>query len=149
MQIFNEALVMKERKKNNDPAFIELTRYGYKLIAQMKSIELVLYLMIYVNILNGNDLKLIKGIFDIFQLEKLIRPLNSKDLAIYHEKLDILYKEQVQIFEKIKNVEIFDLQVYLEKFYTIYLYAFYIVEKYESCQHILTNLRDNNFNSNI
>ena len=144
IQIFNDALVMKERKKNNDPTFIELIRYGYNLIVQMKSIELVLYLMIYVNILNGNDLKLIKGIFDIFQLEKLTRPLKPNDLAIYHEKLDILYNEQVQIFEKIKNVDKFDLQVYLEKFYTIYLYAFYIVENYESCQHILTDLRDNN-----
>ena len=87
----------------------------------MKSIELVLYLMLYVNILNGNDLRLIKGIFDIFQLEKLTRPLKPSDLSIYHEKLDILYKEQVQIFEKIKKVEKFDLQVDLEKFYTIYL----------------------------
>jgi len=39
MQLFNEALVIKERKKNNDPTYIELVRYGFKLISNLMSIH--------------------------------------------------------------------------------------------------------------
>lgn len=144
MQLFNEALVIKERKKNNDPTYIELVRYGFKLISNMQSIELVLFLMIYIDIIKGDDLQLIKGIFDIFNLEKLIRPLKSSDLACYQERLDIIYNEQIQIFEKIKKIPNYNLEVYLTKFYTIYINIFFIVENYENCEQILKDLRDNN-----
>ena len=144
MQLFNEALSIKERKTINDPTYIELVKYGFNLLTSMKSIELVLFLMLYIDILNGNDLQLIKGIFDIFKLDKLVRPLKSSVLAAYQEKLDMIYNDQIQIFEKMKHIPNFNLEIYLIKFYTIYLNVFFTTENYESCEYILKDLRDNN-----
>ena len=143
MQIFKDALLVKERINQNNPTYIELTKFGYNLLLKNKSIDMVLFLMIYCDILNGNDFSLIKGIFEIFSLDKLVRPLKSNDLLMYHEKLQILYNDQIPIFEKIRNMKCnFDLL--LKKFYTIYINAYYIVENYITCESILIDLRDNN-----
>ena len=144
MQLFKDGLIVKERKKENDPTYVEYIKYGYSLIIKMQSIELALFLMLYIDILNGNDLVLIKGIFDLFKIEKLIRPLKPSILSQSHEKLQLLYNDQVNIFEKIKKIPNCKFESYLIKFYTVYLHAHYIVENYETCESILKDLRDHN-----
>ena len=144
IQLFNEALFFKERKTIKDPSYIQLIKYGINLIKSMKSYDLVLFLMLYKDILNGDDIQLIKEIFDIFSIEKIIKPLNPIILNTYHEKFELLYSDQVKISEKIRRIPLVNFISYMIKFYTIHIYLYYISENFENCERILIDLRDNN-----
>lgn len=144
MQIFNETLLIKERKKINDITYIELLKFGVNLLKTMQTYELSLFYMIYIDILKNNNIELIKDIFNIFDMKKIIKPLDSNVLAIYQEKLELVYNEQTQIFEKIKKIPNFDFKSYLIKFYTIQIYMFVIIENYEISERIMIDIRDNN-----
>lgn len=144
MQIFNDTLLIKERKKINDITYIELLKFGVNLLKVMQTYELNLFYMIYVDILKNNNIELIKDIFNIFDMKKAIKPLNSNVLATYQEKLELVYNEQTQIIEKIKKIPNIDFKSYLIKFYTIQLYMFVIIENYEISERIMLDLRDNN-----
>ena len=144
MQFFNEALIYKERIDIHAPCYVQLMRFGINLIKNMNSYEFILFLMLYIDILKGNDLQLIKEIFDIFKIEKIIKPLKSNDLNKYYEKFELLYNEQVQISEKIKRIPLANFFSYLIKFYTIHIYLYSITESYENCERLLIDLRDNN-----
>ena len=144
MQIFNDTLLIKERKKINDITYIELLKFGVNLLKAMQTYELNLFYMIYVDILKNNNIELIKDIFNIFDMKKAIKPLNSNVLATYQEKLELVYNEQTQIIEKIKKIPNIDFKSYLIKFYTIQLYMFVIIENYEISERIMLDLRDNN-----
>ena len=144
MQIFNDTLLIKERKKINDITYIELLKFGVNLLKTMQTYELNLFYMIYVDILKNNNIELIKDIFNIFDMKKAIKPLNSNVLATYQEKLELVYNEQTQIIEKIKKIPNIDFKSYLIKFYTIQLYMFVIIENYEISERIMLDLRDNN-----
>ncbi len=144
MQIFNDTLLIKERKKINDITYIELLKFGVNLLKAMQTYELNLFYMIYVDILKNNNIELIKDIFNIFDMKKAIKPLNSNVLATYQEKLELVYNEQTQIIEKIKKIPNIDFKSYLIKFYTIQIYMFVIIENYEISERIMLDLRDNN-----
>lgn len=144
MQIFNDTLLIKERKKINDITYIELLKFGVNLLKTMQTYELNLFYMIYVDILKNNNIELIKDIFNIFDMKKAIKPLNSNVLATYQEKLELVYNEQTQIIEKIKKIPNIDFKSYLIKFYTIQIYMFVIIENYEISERIMLDLRDNN-----
>jgi hypothetical protein len=100
--------------------------------------------MIYINILNASNAQLIKEILDLFNMNKLKKPLKSNVLTPFYEKIEILYSEQKNIVEKIKKIPTIKFNSYLYKFYTINLYIYSISENYESCERIMLDLRDNN-----
>ena len=145
IQIFSEALLIRERKNVTDPCYENFLKFGINLLkSNEQKYELIIFYKLYVDILNGNNIILMKDIFALFNLEKLKKPLNSNTLAPYQEKMELLYNQQNQVFEKIKRIPIINFNSYLIKFYTIYIYLFAIIENYETCERIMKDLRDNN-----
>ena len=149
MEIFNEAILIKERRKKEGQTYKQLLKFGINLLKNMISYELILFLMLYTDILNGDTLSLIKEIFDIFSLKKIIKPTNKNSLSVYLEKMDLLYNEQNKIFEKIQRIPMNNFNSYLIKYYTIHIYLYSIMEKYEDCETIMKDLRDNNPYDNL
>ena len=144
IQFFNDTLLGKERIKSNDITFIEFLKFCVSQLKSMETIELNLYYMIYINILNASNVQLIEEILDLFNMNKLKKPLKSNVLTPFYEKIEILYSEQKKIVEKIKKIPSINFNSYLYKFYTINLYIYSISENYESCERIMLDLRDNN-----
>ena len=110
MQLFSDALLIKERMKTNDITYMELMQYGVNLLKDMDSYELLLFLMLYINIVNSPYLKLIQRIFEYFNLKKIIKPLDLTLLSPYEEKFEILYSEQNVFFDKVKKFKMLILQ---------------------------------------
>lgn len=149
INLFSDALLIRERKNITEPCYEHFLKFGINLIKENQKYDLIIFYKLYVDILNGNNLTLIKDIFGLFNLEKLIKPLNSNTLSVYQEKLELLYNQQNQIFEKIKRIPIINFNSYLIKFYTIYIYLHAIIENYEVCENIMKDLRDNNAYDNL
>ena len=149
IQIFSDALLIKERRKINDITYIELMKYGIKLLKQMDSYEMVLYLMLYTNIVNSHNLELIQNIFEIFDLNKIIKPLDLNCLLPYEEKLEILYSEQNTFFDKVKKIEKGHFREYLINFYTIYFNLTFTLGNFQQCEKVMKELRDNNPYDNL
>ena len=146
IQIFNDALLIKEKKTVDDATFIELLKFCVNQLKKLASIELNLYYLIYINILNCPNSQLIKEILDLFIINKLKKPLNSKILDPYIEKMEILYNEQHKVFKKLLTIPKGNINIntYLNKFYTVHIYMYGIIENYETCEKIMIDLRDNN-----
>ena len=149
MQIFSDALTIKERVKITDITYMELMQYGVNLLQNMGSYELLYYLMLYINIVNSHHLKLIQKIFECFDLKKIIKPLDLTCLSPYEEKLEILYSEQTVFFDKVKRMENANFRQYLIKFYTIYLNFYFTIGNFQQCENIMKDLRDNNPYDNL
>ena len=149
IQLFDEALTNKERKNKKDSSFTELIKFGFNLLKNMDSYELILFLILYIDILNGDNVQLIKEIFEMFNLTKIKKPLNTNSLSSYIEKMEILYNDQNQILEKVKKIPLSNFNSYLIKFYTIHIYLYSITESYDSCERIMKDLRDNNPYDNL
>ena len=145
MQLFVEALTITEKRDINDETYKELINYGYyKLIKNLKKVDLALFLMVYVDALSQLNSKLIRIFLETFDINSLIKPANPTLLSKYHEKLHLLCNDQVRIFDYIKKVASSKFEKYLIRFYTYYINAFYMVEDYDACENILKELRDNN-----
>ena len=75
-------------------------------------------------------------------------------LFIYLDSLENIYKRQNEIFEKFifyisnKNLT-YNLEFYLKKFYTIYIYVLNLLEDNNKIEFILKNLSDNKFDNLI
>ena len=69
----------------------------------MKKYELILFLMIYIDILNGKNEFIIKDIFDIFDLTKIEKPLNSNVLRPYIEKVEPISGNKIKLLNKLKK----------------------------------------------
>ena len=149
MQIFSDALLIKERMKTNDIVYMELMQYGVKLLEDMDSYELLLFLMLYINIVNSPYLKLIQRIFEYFNLNKIIKPLDLSCLSPYEEKFEILYSEQNVFFDKVKKMENANFKEYLIKFYTIYFNLYFTLGNFQHCENVMKDLRDNNPYDNL
>ena len=72
IQLFSDALLIKEKVMPNDNTYMELMQYGVNLLNSMEQYELLFFLMIYINIVNNYNLNLIQKIFECFNLKKII-----------------------------------------------------------------------------
>ena len=144
MQIFKEALTIRERIQISDATYEEFLKFGVNTLKIMPSYDLVLFLMLYVDILKGKNIFLIKEIFENFNLGKIIKPANRNDIVSYTEKFELLYNEQNRIVENIKKIPLCNLLSYLIKFYTIHINLYFTIESFDSCDRIMKDLRDNN-----
>ena len=115
----------------------------------MKKYELILFLMIYIDILNGKNEFLIKEIFDIFDLTKIEKPLNSNVLTPYIEKVELIYRKQDKIIEQIKKISLCNFTSYLIKFYTIHLNLYVVTKGFDNCEIIMKDLKDNSYDNLI
>lgn len=143
IQMLSDALA-KDGKKENEQTFLELQRFGLNSLNKMNNYEMILFYILYIDILNGGDKNLIKDIFAIFDLKKMIKPVNQQSLYIYFEKMEAIYKNQIQIFDIIKTIPNCEFNSYLIKFYTIYINLYSSTESYENCDRIINDLKDNN-----
>ena len=143
IQMLSEALI-KDGKKENEPTFLELQRFGLNLLNKTDKYEMILFYILYIDILNGGNRDLIKDIFNKFDLKKMIKPLNQKSLSVYFEKMEVIYKNQIMIFDIIKTIPNCNFNSYLIKFYTIYINLYSSIESYENCERIMNDLKDNN-----
>ena len=149
VQIFSDALLIKERMKTNDITYMELMQYGVKLLQGMDSYELLLFLLLYINIVNSHHLKLIQKIFELFNLNKIIKPQDLSCLSPYEEKFEILYCEQNAFFDKVKKMGNVNFREYLIKFYTIYFNLYFTLGNFQQCENVMKDLRDNNPYDNL
>ena len=144
MQIFKEALIIKERIQISDATYEEFLKFGVNTLKIMPSYDLVLFLMLYVDILKGKNIFLIKEIFEIFNLGKIIKPHNRNDIVSYTENFELLYNDQNRIVGNIQKIPLCNLLSYLIKFYTIHINLYFTIESFDSCDRIMKDLRDNN-----
>ena len=154
VHIFNETLLIKEKIKTDDKIYLNFIEFGLNKLDESEKYELELYLILYINILNGNNYLYIKKIFDIFEIEKISKTKVDTSLLKYQDKLDNLYKNQIYLVEKLEKItqnNIYDknLEYYLIKFYTIYIYFLYILGLYQYLEEILKDIRDNNKINNL
>ena len=144
MQIFKEALTIRERIQISDATYEEFLKFGVNTLKIMPSYDLVLFLMLYVDILKGKNIFLIKEIFEIFNLGKIIKPHNRNDIVSYTENFELLYNDQNRIVGNIQKIPLCNLLSYLIKFYTIHINLYFTIESFDSCDRIMKDLRDNN-----
>jgi hypothetical protein len=142
-------LFIKERKKITDDVYISFMEFGISLLKKCNNYELESFLILYINIINGDNNLLIKEIFEIFDISKIIKQKADTSLLQYQDKLDNLYKNQFYVIEKINSIiqiNIYDksFEYYLIQFYTIYIYYIYNLGLYQYLEDILKDLRDNN-----
>ena len=154
VHIFNETLLIKEKIKTDDKIYLNFIEFGLNKLDESEKYELELYLILYINILNGNNYLYIKKIFDIFEIEKISKTKVDTSLLKYQDKLDNLYKNQIYLVEKLEKItqnNIYDknLEYYLIKFYTIYIDFLYILGLYQYLEEILKDIRDNNKINNL
>ena len=154
IQMFNEAILIKEKKKITEEIYMQFIEFGINLLKNSDKYELEFFLILYLSIINGENYTLIKDIFDLFEIEKIINKKADTSLLQYQNKLDTLYKNQNDIINKIeiiiqKNIYDKNFEYYLIKFYTIYIYYIYNLGLYQYLEEILKDLRDNNTYNNL
>ena len=154
INLFNESLLIKEKKKITEDIYITFIKLGINLLKINNNYELESFLILYINIINADNIILIKEIFDLFEIKNIINQKADTSLLQYQDKLDNLYKNQFYVVEKINNIikmNIYDkdYEYYLIKFYTIYIYYIYNLGLYQYLEDILKDLRDNNNYNNL
>jgi len=153
--LFNEALLIKEKIKYNDNLYYDFMNYGLHLYNTCTQNKFELFILLYIDILNSDHCPLIEKIFGLFSIEKKCEK-NLEDLITYIKCLDNFYKRQNEIFKKfifyISNKMLtHNLEYYLKKFYTIYIYILNLLEDKDNnnIEFILKNLSDNKFDNLI
>jgi len=154
IQMFNEAILIKEKKKITDEIYLQFIEFGINLLKKSDKYELEFFLILYISIINGENYILIKDIFYLFEIERIINKKADTSLLQYQNKLDTLYKNQNDVINKIeiiiqKNIYDKSFEYYLIKFYTIYIYYIYNLGLYQYLEEILKDLRDNNSYNNL
>ena len=97
--ILNEVIFIKEKIKYNDNLYYEFINYGFNLYDACTQNKFELFIILYIDILNGDNYSLIEKIFGLFYIENKYEK-NLDYLFIYLDSLENIYKRQNEIFEK-------------------------------------------------
>ena len=145
MSLFNEVLLVIERRKITEPTYIEFLRYGVDLLKiSSGAVPFRLFLLIYEKIINTMNLELYNSIFDYFHIKKIEQPKNLNELDTYQEPLMLIYEEPSKFIENIKQIANVDFEKYLIKFYTVNLFYHSTYKNIEKIESIMLELRDKN-----
>ena len=144
MSLFNEVLLVIERRKITEPIYIEFLRYGVDLLKTSGAVPFRLFLLIYEKIINTMNLELYNSIFDYFHIKKIEQPKNLNELDTYQEPLMLIYEEPSKFIENIKQIANVDFEKYLIKFYTVNLFYHSTYKNIEKIESIMLELRDKN-----
>ena len=144
MSLFSEAIITKERKKITDPTYIEFLRFGVDLLKTSGAVPFKLFLFIYENIINTENLELYNSIFDYFHIKKIEQPKNIAELDMFKEHLMLIYEEPSKFIENFKKINNVDFEKYLIKFYTVNLFYHSTYKNIEKIESIMLELRDKN-----
>ena len=153
VKLFHESL-LKEKEITTEEIYLEFLDYAINLFEVKDNYKLEFYILLYTNIINRHNYSLIKKIFDLFELKKITEENENSALLKYELILDSLYKYQDYIMNKInyiiKNkITENNLEYYLFKFYTIYIYFLNFLNLNEKLDQFLKDLRDNNYDKLI
>ena len=149
MSLFNEVLLVIERRKITEPTYIEFLRYGVDLLKTSGAVPFRLFLLIYEKIINTMNLELYNSIFDYFHIKKIEQPKNLNELDTYQEPLMLIYEEPSKFIENIKQIANVDFEKYLIKFYTVNLFYHSTYKNIEKIESIMLELRDKNPYDNL
>ena len=144
MSLFNEVLLVIERRKITEPTYIEFLRYGVDLLKTSGAVPFRLFLLIYEKIINTMNLELYNSIFDYFHIKKIEQPKNLNELDTYQEPLMLIYEEPSKFIDNIKQIANVDFEKYLIKFYTVNLFYHSTYKNIEKIESIMLELRDKN-----
>ena len=144
LSLFNEALLMVERKAYNDITYLTFLRLGMSIIKSAKTVPFKLFLLMYEKILNSFDIELLNSILEYFQLNRIEQPKILEELNIFQEPLLLLYDNEIKYIENIKLIPGVNFTYYLIKFYTIHIYFNYVLGNIQNIEYIMVKLRDNN-----
>ena len=116
-----------------EQSYLKFLEFGINLLKKSGKYELESFLILFINILNGDNYLLIKNIFELFEIERLITQKAHSSLLQYQDKLDNLYKNQSYVFDKIEVIlqnNIYDknLEYYLT--FNKILYYIYLLHIY-------------------
>ena len=148
--LFNETLLLKENKKETYKVFLDFIEYGANLFEFEQTYNFELFLFLYINIINGENNKLIKELLDLFNINNIIKQNNSNNLLKYQNKLENIYHNNTDIIQKLINIfdkTIFDF--YLIKFYLIYIYFLFKLNQKEKLTQLFIELKDNKYDNFI
>ena len=153
VKLFHESL-LNEKKITTEEIYLEFLNYAMDLFEKMDNYQLEFFILLYTNIINRKNYSLIKKIFDLFDINKIIQLNDNLDLPSYELKLGIFYKYQNYTIDKINYIiknKLTDnsFEYYLIKFYTIYIYYLHILNLNENLCIFLKDLRDNNKYDNL
>ena len=154
INILNEALLINEKIKYTNIIFYDFIDYGLNLYNKCSQNKLELYLLLYINIINGNYNFLIEKIFDLFEINETNINYNYVHLSKYKNELDNFYRNQNNIIENFlfcinNNIFTKNLEFYLKRFYTIYIYILYLTKENEKIENIFRDLLDNQYDNLI
>ena len=148
VNLFNESLI-KEDNVTTENIFSDFIDYSMILFKKNETYDFEFFLILYINIINRKDYFLINKIFELFDLNLIIKQNDNSSLLKYQKKLSNYYKFQIYVIEKIKHIikqkiSENNLEFYLIEFYTIYAYFLHILNLNDDLEEFLKNLRDNN-----
>ena len=143
ISLFSEALTISLKKPLNEPTVLEFLRFCVFTIKTYQKIPFKLFLLIYDIILFSQNLELISSILELFSVNKIEEP-KSQEIIMYKEKMMMLFKNQNQFLDNIKNIQNISFFTNLSKYYYIIIYYFYILNDTKSVENIITDLRDKN-----
>ena len=149
MSLFNEVLLVIERRKITEPTYIEFLRYGVDLLKTSGAVPFRLFLLIYEKIINTMNLELYNSIFDYFHIKKIEQPKNIAELDMFKEYLMLMYEEPSKFIENFKKINNVDFEKYLIKFYTVNLFYHSTYKNIEKIESIMLELRDKNPYDNL
>lgn len=149
MTLFSEALLMKERKKINDPTYLQFLSFGFSLLESFKTVPFKLFLMIYEKILNSGDIILLNKILSYFQISKIEPPKDLRELDIFQEQLLLIYEDERKFIENIRSIPNVDLSLFLIKFYTLNIFYYMTLQNYQKVESIILYLRDSSPYDNL
>ena len=155
VRILNEILLFNEQIKYTDSIFYDFNNYALFLYNKLSQNKFELYILLYINIINGNNHLLIQKIFNLFLVnEDEDKNNNYIYLAEYKKDLDDIYRNQNILIDKIlfyinNNTFTKNLEFYLKRFYTIYVYYLSHLKEKESIEFIFRELIDNKFDNLI
>ena len=155
VRILNEILLFNEQIKYTDSIFYDFNNYALFLYNKLSQNKFELYILLYINIINGNNHLLIQKIFNLFLVnEDEDKNNNYIYLAEYKKDLDDIYRNQNILIDKIlfyinNNTFTKNLEFYLKRFYTIYVYSLSLLKEKENIEFIFRELIDNKFDNLI
>ena len=151
INILNEVLLIKEKIEYSDNIYYDFMNYGFDLYNACTQNKLEFFILLYINILKGDIYLLIEKIFKLFSIENNKNNENNfKYLLAYINDLEIIYKRQNKIFDKFvfyisNKILNYNLEFYLKKFYTIYIYILSLLEDNNNIESIFKDLSYNKF----
>ena len=142
--LFSDALIIKERKKLNDPTYLQFLKFGVDIMKTFQPLPLRYFLMIYEKIMNCWNLDLLNYILGFFHLKIFDKVKSREEISSFEESLMLIYDEQAKYIENIRRIPNVDFILYLIKFYTVIIYYHAALGNMPKVESIILDLRDKN-----